>query len=243
MTTRVLVFCFATLAGGAGVLLAGASAAGSATARQPARIEGKAAEVMNSGGYTYVRIDGAVKGWVAAPETTVKVGDSVVANDAMPMTNFHSKTLNRTFDVVYFSGSLTVNGKAATAGSSASISAPAGHGSAAPSKPAVDLSNIKPAPGGKTVAGIHAAGAAQAGKKVAVRGRVVKYNGGILGKNWLHIRDGSGTEGTNDLTVTTKDTAKVGDLVLVEGVLSANRDFGGGYKYGLIIEDAKIVVE
>lgn len=227
------------------MMLAGATATGSAaTARQPARIEGKVAEAMNSGGYTYVRIDGTVKGWVAAPETAVKVGDSIIANDAMPMTNFHSKTLNRTFDVVYFSGSLTVNGKAAAAaGSSASGSVPAGHGSAAASKPAVDLSNIKPAPGGKTVAGIYAAGAAQAGKKVAVRGRVVKYNGGILGKNWLHVRDGSGADGTNDLTVTTKDTAKVGDLVLVEGVLAANRDFGGGYKYGLIIEDAKIVVE
>jgi hypothetical protein len=71
----------------------------------------------------------------------------------------------------------------------------------------------------------------------------VKYNAQIMGKNWLHVRDGSGTEGTNDLTITTAGTAKVGDLVLVTGTLAADRNFGSGYKYALIVEDAKVVVE
>ncbi len=81
------------------------------------------------------------------------------------------------------------------------------------------------------------------GKPIAVRGRVVKFNGGILGKNWLHVRDGSGSEGTNDLTVTTDATVKVGDLVLVTGTLGSDRDFGGGYNYALIVENAKVVVQ
>jgi hypothetical protein len=71
----------------------------------------------------------------------------------------------------------------------------------------------------------------------------VKYNGGIMGKNWLHIRDGSGQEGNNDLTVTTDAPAKVGDTVLVKGKVSTDRDFGGGYKYPVIVEDAKVTVE
>jgi hypothetical protein len=71
----------------------------------------------------------------------------------------------------------------------------------------------------------------------------VKFNGGILGKNWLHVRDGSGAEGTNDLTVTTDAVVKVGDLVLVTGTLASDRDFGSGYKYALIVENAKVKVE
>ena len=64
-----------------------------------------------------------------------------------------------------------------------------------------------------------------------------------MGKNWLHIRDGSGSEGGNDLTVTTSTAAKVGDTVLVSGKVGVDRDFGSGYKYAVIIEDAQVVVE
>lgn len=81
------------------------------------------------------------------------------------------------------------------------------------------------------------------GKSVSLRGKVVKYNSGILNQNWLHIRDGSGVEGSNDLTVTTAAVAKVGDTVLVSGKLVTNRDFGSGYKYDVIIEDTDVVVE
>lgn len=64
-----------------------------------------------------------------------------------------------------------------------------------------------------------------------------------MGKNWLHLQDGSGVEGTNDLTVTTTTTVKVGDVVLVNGVVSVDRDFGYGYSYDVIIEDAEVTVE
>jgi hypothetical protein len=122
---------------------------------------------------------------------------------------------------------------------------PAGHGAmpGAMKGTAVDLANIKRAPNGQTVAEIHANKTKLAGKPIALRGRVVKYNAQIMGKNWLHVRDGSGTEGTNDLTITTAATVKVGDLVLVTGTLAADRNFGSGYKYALIVEDAKVVVE
>ncbi|MBI5193179.1 MAG: hypothetical protein HZA08_07020 [Nitrospirae bacterium] len=78
------------------------------------------------------------------------------------------------------------------------------------------------------------------GKKVTVKGEVVKFNSGIMGKNWVHIKDGSGKPGTNDLTATTKDTAKVGDKVMVTGILAVGKDFGAGYKYDAIIEDAVV---
>lgn len=208
-------------------------------AATPGALEGKVAETMNAAGYTYFLVDtGSRKAWVAATEVALKVGDKVSVPDAMPMANYHSKTLNRTFDVVYFASRVAVNGRPAAT----TTPTPAAPAASRPG-PTVDLANIARAPGGQTVAEVHAAGAKFAGKKITIRARVVKYNGGILGKNWLHIRDGSGTEGTNDLTVTTQARAKVGDLVLVTGVLATNRDFGGGYKYPLIVEDAQVAVE
>ena len=199
---------------------------------------------MNAATYTYVLVDtGAQKLWAAAPQFAVKAGDAVVVAEAVPMAKYFSKTLNRTFDVVYFSGNVAVNGALTTA-PTASAALPPGHPPTdRAAAPAVNLTGIKRADHGQTVAEILTGKAKFAGKPIAVRGRVVKFNAMIMGKNWLHIRDGSGTDGTNDLTVTTQTTAKVGDLVLVTGVLAADRDFGAGYKYGLIVEDAKVVVE
>lgn len=219
---------------------------------------GKVVETMNASSYTYVLLDaGAKKTWVAAPRFDVKTGDAVAIADGMPMTNYHSKTLNRTFDLIYFSGAVMVNGKAPADGAAEAANVlppghpPVGSGGAAasphgaPAAPASppDLTNIKRADGGQTVAEIVTERMKLSGKPIAVRGRVVKFNGGILGKNWLHVRDGSGGEGTNNLVVTTTAPAKVGDLVLVTGRVATNRDFGGGYKYAVIVEDAAVKVE
>jgi ribosomal protein S17 len=237
MKNSLLAGLFA-LALGAGSMLGAAPA-------KPGEITGKVVETMNAATYTYVLVDtGKAKVWAAAPQFAVKTGDTVAVAEAMPMANYQSKTLNRTFDVVYFSGSVTVN-DARVSPPPAAAEMPAGHGAmpGAMKGTAVDLANIKRAPNGQTVVEIHANKTKLAGKPIALRGRVVKYNAQIMGKNWLHVRDGSGTEGTNDLTITTAATVKVGDLVLVTGTLAADRNFGSGYKYALIVEDAKVVVE
>ena len=122
--------------------------------------------------------------------------------------------------------------------------APAPHPT--PSAPVgnVDLSGIERAEGGKTIAEVFAEKDQLAGETVVFRGKVVKTNAGIMGKNWLHVRDGSGEEGTNDLTVTTVDVLPdVGDTVLVTGPVGVNVDFGMGYEYDVIIEDAEVIVE
>jgi len=95
---------------------------------------------------------------------------------------------------------------------------------------------------GHTVAELWAGKAALQDHPVTVRGKVVKFLPGIMGRNWLHLRDGSGSpeQGTHDITVTTNETAAVGDTVLVNGILRADKDFGAGYRYGVIIEEAKL---
>lgn len=108
----------------------------------------------------------------------------------------------------------------------------------------VDLAGIAKAEGGLTVAEVFAGKDQLAGQPVLVRGKVVKSNPNIMGKNWLHVRDGSGAEGTNDLTVSTSSaTPGVGDTVLVRGSLTLNRDLGMGYVYDVIVEDAEVTVE
>jgi len=79
-------------------------------------------------------------------------------------------------------------------------------------------------------------------KKVVVRGKVVKVSTGIMGKNWIHIQDGTGSQAKkdNNLVCTSKDLAAVNDVVTVSGVLAKDKDFGSGYKYSVIVEEAKI---
>jgi hypothetical protein len=116
----------------------------------------------------------------------------------------------------------------------------------APVAPAadVDLTGIAKADGGKTIAEVFAEKDALAGQPVTLRGKVVKANPDIMGKNWLHVRDGSGAEGTNDLTVTTTGAVpNVGDTVVVTGPVVLNKDFGMGYTYEVMIEDAQVTVE
>jgi hypothetical protein len=96
---------------------------------------------------------------------------------------------------------------------------------------------VKPA-GAKTVAEIYADKAKLAGQPIVLRAKVVRVVQNIMGKNWLHLRDGTGGPDANDLTVTTPASATVGQIVTVKGVLSVDRDFGSGYRYAVIIEDA-----
>jgi len=212
-------------------------------------VTGTVVETMNSGGYTYVLVDnGSEKIWAAAPEFNVKVGDPVIVPEGMPMTNYHSKTLNRDFPLVYFVNGIMVGGEMPAAGMAASggSTMPEGHPPLtvqSASSNGVDVSGIKKVDGGQTVADVFAAKAKLTGKDVKIRGKVVKFSPGIMGKNWIHLQDGTGQEGTNDLTVTTNETVQVGDTVVVAGKLSADKDFGYGYKYDVILEDAKVTVE
>lgn len=244
----------------AGLVLAAqlAPAADSATnaIAAPAGFSGKVVETMNAGSYTYVLVDtGTNKLWAATPQFEAKVGQTVTVPSGMPMPNYHSKILNRDFDSVYFADSVAVQGATPVG------KLPAGHpplggvsggelpkdhppipGLAKP-KVKVDLTGIKKAKGGKTVQEIYAGMAKLAGKSVIVRGKVVKYNPDIMGKNWLHVQDGTGNPGSDDLMVTSTTEAKVGDTVLVTGKVTTDKDFGAGYKYAVILDGAEVVVE
>jgi hypothetical protein len=229
--------------------------------------EGKVLEKIDVPNYTYIRTVRLGKEiWVAAPTTVVEVGDQVIVPEGMPQRNYHSETLNRTFDRLYMVSGVQVVGREQPSMPSGHPGGmpgmPEGHPPVGPSggsdlKPAltggaeqhtkpgkvtIDTKTEKAA-GGYTVAEVFASKADLKDKMVILRGKVVKFNPEIMGKNWLHVQDGTGEKGTNDITVTSAASAKVGDTVLVKGKLSLDRDFGFGYKYALIIEDAEVTVE
>ncbi len=216
---------------------------GQVAAQPPAgdRVTGKILETMDSGGYTYVHLDTATGAqWAAVPQTKLAVGATINIANPMVMTQFASKTLNRTFDTIVF-GSLASDGVGAGAAPPAGAPTPTG----APGNGPVAIAGpIARAAGsdGRTVAELHAQKATLVNKPVAIRGKVTKFNGGIMGKNWLHLQDGSGAMATGnfDLTVTTDAQAAVGDVVTVRGTVRTNKDFGAGYVFALIMEDATV---
>jgi hypothetical protein len=139
-------------------------------------------------------------------------------------------------------GKATVD-KPTTAAPAPATKAPAAAPASKPAAQPINMPTItEPVLGGPQtqVADLFAKKAELAGKPVTVVGNVVKFNANIMGTNWLHVQDGSGAAGTNDITVTTKDAVAVGDQVKVEGAVAVSRDFGMGYKFDVMIENAKV---
>lgn len=218
-------------------------AAGGAPATAQAggeRLAGPVLEHLAASPYVYLRVkttQGEV--WAAVPEAKIETGANVTVYNPMLMTKFESKTLKRTFDEVYF-GTLTPAGEAPAAGGEnphAGVAQPA----------VVDVGKVEKATGAdaRTVAEAWAEKATLAGKTITLRGKVVKYNAAVMGKNWIHLQDGTGNaaNGSNDITVTSMDEVTKGQTVTIKGTLRTNKDFGSGYTYAIIIEDAKVVKE
>jgi hypothetical protein len=107
-------------------------------------------------------------------------------------------------------------------------------------KPDVDKENIKveAIEGGITIGELFANRSNYDAKKVMIRGKVVKTNYGIMGKNWIHIQDGTSFDGKYDLTITTlEEGIVINNVVTFEGIIALNKDFGHGYKYEIILEE------
>lgn len=199
-----------------------------------APVQGEVLETRDVPSYTYLRLatrDGEV--WAAVPTTAVKKGDRVTIADPTVMQGFESKALGRTFDRIVF-GQLAAPGAAAAAP----------HGATAPSGagPAVVKVAKAGGPDARTVAEVVNGRSALKDKPVTVHAQVVKVNNGIMGKNWLHLRDGTGSaaDGSNDVIATSRDTAKVGDVVTVKGKVHTDLDLGAGYRFAVVIGEATL---
>jgi hypothetical protein len=205
--------------------------------QESAQLSGKVVETFNSGGYTYVLLEkNSQKTWVAVPQMKVQKGQNISFLPGAEMDNFESKTLKRKFDKIIFSAGPVEKGQPMegpkTTGSK---------GKAVISSEKIQVEKAK-GPNAYTIGEIYKNGESLSNKEVVVRAKVVKVSSAIMGKNWLHLQDGSGSpeKGTHDLVVTTQDNASVGDVVTVAGTLYKDKDFGSGYKYAVIVENASI---
>lgn len=248
----------APAAGEAGAVPAEAHVAGPPA--EVTTLTGTVLETTDAAGYTYLKLQTADgESWAAVNEAKVAVGDVVTVLNPIAMTGFESPTLNRTFDEIWFGtlgpGSGPTPSEGFPLARSSDPSAPAmppamppamaaQHAQAAAGPETTEKISVAKAegPDGRSVAELFAQRAALNGKTVAVRGKVVKYNSGIMGKNWIHLRDGSGSPEAkdHDLTVTTNDVVAKGDVVLATGKVAVDRDFGSGYTYTLVLEEAKV---
>ncbi|MBI2522639.1 MAG: hypothetical protein HYV97_19620 [Bdellovibrio sp.] len=217
---------------------------------------GKVLETMDADRYTYVFIEqkDGVKIWAAGEQLQVGVGDTVEVINGQTMGKFTSKILKKTFDQIYFAPLIKItnqlpenkakfdimNAKAEEAKKKSA------HGDMEVKKPVevvVGPGSVKKVDGGMTIKECLDGQEKFKDKTVKIRAKVTKSTANILGKNWLHIKDGSGTAGDAELVVTTSNALQVGDTVVVSGKLSLNKDFGAGYFYKVIMEDASVAKE
>lgn len=192
------------------------------------------ADFIQTPNYTYIKAsENGNEYWIAVTKMAPQKGETYYFSKSMEMRDFKSETLNRTFKSILFVEDI-------------SQGPPSAGGSV--NNPHVITQNkkdikIEPLKDGKTVAQIFEQKNDLAGQNVKIKGQVVKYNPNIMGRNWIHIQDGTGHNNNYDLMVTSADSVKTGEIVVVEGTVEINQDFGAGYSYPVLLSNAKIKVQ
>ncbi len=213
-------------------------------AANPAMHEVKVQEVIQTSNYTYLKVtDNGAENWIAVTRQEAAAGEVYYYDQALEMKNFKSKELDRTFETIYF-----VQGISKEPISAAPAQGMGGMGGGMPAThtgKAADAQqegiSIAPAEGSISIGQLFASRNDYPGKKIKMKGQVVKVNDEVMGKNWIHIQDGTKDGENFDLTITTLDKVTVGEVVTFEGTIALKKDFGYGYFYELIMEDAKLV--
>lgn len=173
-------------------------------------------ELIQTEAYTYLFVkEDSDERWLAAPKMSPVIGAVYYYLGEMEMKNFESKELDRTFESVIFIDDLVFE--------------------------EIYKEGKYPLKGGTTIADLYINKKEYEGKVVKVRGKVTKYNDNIMGKNWIHLNDGTNSLGNRDFVVTSKMETKVGDVITVEGKLSIHVDLGSGYRYEVLMEEAKVL--
>jgi len=199
-------------------------------------------EVLHVNAYSYIRaVENGQEKWIAAPTTVAEVGATYYYGKAMEMNNFESKELGKNFGTVYFVERISKSAEEATM--PLTENPHANNTIPEPTKPVIEKKEIKVE---KLTNGISIGELLKNKEKynntiVTLKGEVTKYNASIMNFNWFHVQDGSDFEGEFDLTVTTAATVKAGDIVTFKGKVTLNKDFGAGYFYKIIVENAEII--
>jgi hypothetical protein len=203
---------------------------------------GTVAETIEAGGYVYLKLE--EQGiWIAANTFKVSEGDKIQYSGGMEMKGFHSKSLDRTFDSIYFVSKASLVGQGGKA-QTAVAGMPADHATNAmpPGKPAAVQApvagEIKHLKDDQTVETVFANSVDLKGQVVSVNARVIKINKSIMGRNWITLQDGTGAEPDHKLLATSQQDVSPGDIVIAKGTVNTDIDLGYGYTYKVLLEEA-----
>lgn len=204
---------------------------------------GKVTETMNAGNYTYIKLDeDGEEVWLASSPMDVSVGERVEYIGGVPMKDFRSKSLERSFESILLITRIKVldreNGDEEEQKEKGDY-----HESIPQKKQSLSLparGEIAKAEKGNTIEEILAAHKEMKDREVVVRAKVMKVTENIMGKNWITLSDGTGTAPDNKLIAITSENVTVGDIVTVRGVVKNDVNLGAGYKYDVLIGDARI---
>jgi hypothetical protein len=188
-------------------------------------------EILNTEKYSYLNVteDGETY-WIAIPRKEVQLGNTYYYKGGLLKKNFESKEYNRVFETIYLVSDV--------------ISHPSNSGipewtEAITKEESSNASvHVVPVEGSIKLSELFSNLEKFEGKLIQVTGQCVKVNPKIMGRNWIHIQDGSG-DGL-DLTITTTEHVNLDATVTFEGSIGLNRDFGAGYKYDVIMEKATL---
>lgn len=193
-------------------------------------------EVIQTSSYTYLKVkDNFSERWVAVLRQEASPGEVYFYDKALQMNNFYSNELDRTFEVIYFVSQISKS----PLGQEEQGTMPAHSGSVGVEQKG-NIS-IKKAEGEITIAQLFSGKDGFAGKEMEIRGVVVKVNEGIMDRNWIHIQDGTSFSGNYDLTITSQDIPELNDEVTFKGLIATDKNFGSGYFYDVIMENAVLV--
>jgi hypothetical protein len=193
----------------------------------------KVLETMDASNYTYMKVDENGKTlWIAATQMDVKEGETLYFSKSMEMKNFNSETLNRTFESILFVDDLSKQPGTPKTKQPHPV----------PMTEKEEIKVEKPKDG-YSIGEVFGSMNKISGKNIKVKGKIVKYNPGIMGTNWIHIQDGTAHNEDFDLLITSDTEVQVGQIITAQGKLITNKDFGSGYKYKALVENAKISIE
>ena len=201
-----------------------------------------AKEVIQVNEYSYIRvIDDGKENWIAAPKTQVEIGNTYYYSNAMEMKNFESKELGRKFETIYFVEKLSESAEGLDSPVAKEVQSGAQFQKAA--KPEIKKEDVKiePNSNGISIAELLKNKEKYNNTVVILKGKVTKYNPSIMNTNWVHLQDGTDFNGIFDMTVTTNTEVKAGDIISIQGKVTLNKDFGSGYVYDVIIENATVI--
>ena len=195
-------------------------------------------EVLPATKYVYVHVtEGVEQYWVATALTEITVGDTYFYRGGLLKTNFESKEYNRMFERIYLVSQFVPAKHGGSTSTSSDVKAPTSNQKK--NDPVKSSKKIEKAAGSMSIAELVDDPKKYEGQTVQLSGECVKVNPNIMGKNWLHLKDGSKDD--YDLVITSDVFVSEGSIITIKAKVVLNKDYGAGYKYDLILEDGILV--